>query len=331
MKIRLAPLFVIVLTIALALSACGMSDAAPSNGSEMPAEGGVDEINPPGETNPESMDDPQVETETETPFMTTEPISPVEQVELAEKYMVGEVIQLPDRLIVLSGAEYMDGMLTTEFIIGNSSPDFINITFYNDFQGFSADGSPLEMDSFDECSYNLLGPLAPGEKMTGKICWYDAAEGSWIHYKPILGNYGPVIWEVGSSTMMEQASTPELEALTFQGVPVPLGAAAETTGQRVTLNSVSAESGMLVANLTITNLSEDDADLHSHMNFYARKLDGTPIRLEYLFCENLFDRNIEPNETIEGNVCFKNEASEFYLYYEADYLHSEYVLWQVNL
>ncbi len=303
-------LIILVMVLFLTSLACGSSDNVSTK---------VGEI----ETAPTE----QNATEPPSALVVTE--APTETVKLQDKYKVGDIISLPNQIIVLTGAEFKGNLLVADFMIGNTGNEFQSVSSLVSFSARSADGTTLEQEWF-ECGSSVDGVIAPGDKLKGKICWTNATPGTKIYYEANLFNSGAVIWEVNESIPTTGAAIPEIDNLSITVETKAIGTEVALNGETIILNSAAINNGLLTANFTVKNTGTEELNVSSMISFSARSADGTKLEQEIFDCGSGPDGSVQPGDLIRGDICWKNAASGTKIYYSSDFLSSQYVIWIIN-
>jgi len=311
MKIRsLSTLIVLVMVLFLTSLACGSSDNVSTKVGEV-------------ETAPTENK------ATEPPAAPIVTEAPTEAVKLQDKYKVGDIISLPDHIIVLTGAEYKENLLVADFVIGNNGNEFQSVSSLMSFSARSADGTTLEQEYFD-CGSSLDGPIAPGDKLKGKICWKNAVPGTKVYYEANLFSSGAVIWEVNESIPTTGAAIPEIDNLTIAVETKGIGTEVVLNGETIILNSAVINNGLLSANFTVKNTGTEELNVSSLVSFSARAADGTKLDQEIFNCGTGPDGSVQPADLIRGDICWSNASSGTKIYYQSGFLSSQYVIWIIN-
>ncbi|HNR01850.1 MAG TPA: hypothetical protein PKK59_04875 [Anaerolineaceae bacterium] len=303
-------LIILIIVLFLTSLACGSSDNVSTKVGEVETE-------------------PTKQNATEPPAAPVATEAPTEAVKLQDKYMVGDIISLPSQIIVLTGAEFKGNLLVADFVIGNTSNEFLNISSLVSFSARSADGTTLEQEWFD-CGPSVDGELAPGDKLKGKICWKNATPGTKIYYEANLFSSGAVIWEVNESIPTTGAAIPEIDNLSLTVETKGIGTEVALNGETIILNSAAINNGLLTANFTVKNTGTEEINVSSMVSFSARAADGTKLEQEIFDCGTGPDGSVQPADLIRGDICWKNASSGTKIYYQSGFLSSQYVIWIIN-
>jgi hypothetical protein len=254
---------------------------------------------------------------------------PTEDVQLKDKYAVGDIIATPNQIIVLTGAEFFNNLLVADFSIGNTGTKFSSISSLMSFSARNSDGTTLEQEWFD-CGPGLDGTLAPGDKLKGKICWKDASPGVKIFYEENLFTSGAITWEINESIPTSGAQIPEIDNLVLEVDTQSIGTEVSLNGENIILNSAVINNGLLTANFTVRNTGTDELNVSSLISFSARAADGTKLEQEIFDCGTGPDGSVQPGDLIRGDICWSNASSGTKIYYQSNLLSSQYVIWVIN-
>ena len=110
-----------------------------------------------------------------------------------------------------------------------------------------------------------------------------------------------------------------------------VGDLVKTNDHVITLNSTRVENGVLFLNFTVENIGNEEINISSLLNFSARLDDGTSLEQEIFDCGTSLDGKVLVGDKLRGDICYAGANSfPIKVYYEADWLGSGAVVWQIN-
>lgn len=326
--------FIVLVMIAAVISvACNLSEIISSKSGkaadESPGQTIIIIVEPTAAQIVEPISEPTTEPTAEP---TAEPIvEPVadstDGVALQEQYSVGDVIALSGKNIVLIGAEFTDNLLAADFAIANTGSESTNVSSLIAFSARNADGTTLDQEYF-ECGSRLDGPVAPGDRIRGQICWKNANPGAKIIYEPDLFSSEAVTWQVTESIPPTNSYIAEIDNLDVDSSNV--GTEISFEGEKIILNSAAINNGVLTANFTVTNTGTEVLELSQYLNFSARSAEGRILNQEFFSCGAGPDGSVQPGDSIRGDVCWENASSGTRIYYAAGFFGTQTVLWIID-
>lgn len=312
--------FYMFIFVFLAISlACGSSDNAGSK---------VGEADSTKENTAEAVPSKEViEAATAIPTMT---VAPTEPVKLKDKYAVGDIIALPDQIIVLTGAEFKGSVLVADFVIGNTSDEFMSISSMLSFYARTSDGTNLDTEFFD-CGATLDGPIAPNDKLRGQVCWAGAAAGTKIYYEENRFDTGAVVWEINESIPNSDLAIPEIDKLVYTGETFDAGQEVSFEGEKIILNTAEIKNGILIANFSVYATGTEEINVSSLLSFDAQDNTGRNLSQSYFDCPSGgLDGTVQPGDVLKGNICWEDASSGTKLIYEHGLFDSEYAIWIID-
>jgi hypothetical protein len=139
-----------------------------------------------------------------------------------------------------------------------------------------------------------------------------------------------------SATEAGGASSPTTTSATEAGgasspTTYKVGDVIQLTDHKITLNSVTAASGILNANFTVENTGSKDLTVSSLMEFSAKGDDGTKLELTIFDCKTPLDGTVIAGDISRGNICWKGlTTSGARIYYTPNFLGSVNIVWVVT-
>ncbi|MEN6435175.1 MAG: hypothetical protein ABFD58_05075 [Anaerolineaceae bacterium] len=315
------PFYIFILVFLTISLACGSSDNAGSKVGEA-------DSTKTKENTPEAVPSKEVViAATQEPTIT---VAPTEIIKPREKFSVGDIIELPDQIIVLTGAEFKGSVLVADFVIGNTSDEFISISSMLSFYARSADGTNLDTEFFD-CGTSIDGPIAPGDKLRGRVCWEGAAPGTKIYYEENRFDTGAIIWEINESIPNSDLAIPEIDKLVYSGESFNVGEEVSFESEKVVLNTAEIKNGILIANFSVYATGTEEINVSSMLSFDAQDKTGRNLSQSYFDCPSGgLDGTVQPGDVLKGNICWEDATSGTKLIYEYDLFDSEYAIWIID-
>jgi len=240
------------------------------------------------------------------------------------------IIALPDQIIVLTGAEFKGNVLVADFVIGNTSDEFMSISSMLSLYARSADGTNLDTEFFD-CGTSIDGPIAPGDKLRGQACWEGAAPGTKIYYEENRFDSGAVIWEINESIPNSDLSIPEIDKLVYSGETFDAGEEVAFEGEKIVLNTAEIKNGILIANFSVYATGTEEVNVSSILSFDAQDSTGRNLSQSYFDCPSGgLDGTVQPGDVLKGNICWEEATSGTKIIYEHGLFDSEYAIWIID-
>jgi hypothetical protein len=265
-----------------------------------------------------------------------------------QTYKVGDVVEVQDHRITLTGVNYSGGILKTNFLIENTGTKELNVSSILLFEAKDDNGTKLEQDIF--CGSSVDGKVLAGDKLRGDICWkLSSPMNTKLYYKPNVLGSGAIVWEINTNSQTDNAETnpqaqpaiggneqaattvpPEDNSLT--GQVYQIGDVVEVEGQRITLVSAEVVNNILKANFLIENTGSSEFTISSILLFTAKNGDGTKLEQNIFDCgSSMIDGKVLAGDKIKGDICWNTGgSSEIKIYYTANLLGSGAVVWAIK-
>ncbi len=99
----------------------------------------------------------------------------------------------------------------------------------------------------------------------------------------------------------------------------------------IVLNSARFQGNILRANFTIENKGAKDVIVSSLVSFSAKDTDGVKLEAQIFECGTSLDGKVLPSDKLKGDICWKSTGkTPIRIYYEANFLGSGAVVWEIN-
>lgn len=257
-----------------------------------------------------------------TPGATSEPAR-------VETFKVGDIVEVRDHRITLTGVEFRGNLLVANFLVENTSTSDVSMSSLLSFEARDESGTKLDTEIFD-CGSSIDGKVLPGDRLRGNVCWSGlTTETAKIYYQASLLGSGAVVWEVSKDDPTPSEAV--IEAGTDQGVSAfGIGDVIEVQNHTIVLNSATVRNNILEANFTIVNNGTSELNVSSILSFSARDAGGNQLDQEIFDCGSVLDGSVLPNDRVTGNICWSGATTDVLrIYYDATLFGSGAVVWEV--
>jgi hypothetical protein len=144
-----------------------------------------------------------------------------------------------------------------------------------------------------------------------------------------IGLLAAVALACGDSNTGSKVGTAAAPAATAKAQIYAVGDVVQVQDHTITLNSATLTDSALKANFTIENKGTKDVAVSSIMSFSARNSEGTKLDQEY-GCGASMDGKVMPGDKLKGDICWNGAVKPIKIYYEANFLSSGAVVWEVK-
>lgn len=109
-----------------------------------------------------------------------------------------------------------------------------------------------------------------------------------------------------------------------------VGDVVQVQDQTITLNTATLAGDVLKANFTIENKGAKDLAVSSMLSFSAKNSEGSKLESSFECGASTLDGKVLPGDKLKGDICWKGAAKPIKIYYEANFLSSGAVVWEVK-